>query len=126
MTARLYELCERILELPEILQIQIRDIVITKESNLTAAVTAAMDAGYHDCLSDVDLAVKAALSPADTTNPDEYMKHMERFGFTSEKLLGISFIPEQSMYRIIQKNGMRYDFGFSFEMNEDVPILDLG
>lgn len=126
MNAHLYGLCERLLELPEVLQIQIRDIIITKGSDLTEMVAAAMDAGYHDCLSDVDLSVKVGLSSKDMLHRTEYMKHIERFDFTPKNLLGISFIPEQSMYRIVQKNGMRYDFGFSFEMSDDVPVLDLG
>ena len=42
------------------------------------------------------------------------MKRIERFGINTDKCLGFCFVEENNMYRIIFKNGMRYDFGFEF------------
>lgn len=43
------------------------------------------------------------------------MKRIDRFGIRTENCLGIAFVEESKMYRIILKNGLRYDFGFEFE-----------
>ena len=53
------------------------------------------------------------------------MRRIDRFGVNEETALGWMFVPEGSMYRIIFRNGMRYDFGFSFVYAENVT-LDLG
>ena len=77
----------------------------------------AMDKSYHDCYSDVDLSVVVNLSSKDVISPSEYMKHMDRFGINTDKCLGFCFVEENSMYRVIFKNGMRYDFGlFKFRL----------
>ena len=47
------------------------------------------------------------------------MKRIDRFGVNEETALGWFFIPDQQMYRIIFKDGMRYDFGFVFEESQN-------
>lgn len=52
------------------------------------------------------------------------MKRIDRFGITKENSLGLYFIKENKMYRIVLKNGMRYDFGFEFGYDENAGMLD--
>lgn len=103
--------------LPEIERICVRDVAIFKEDSdesLNSQVHAMIEACYHDCLSDVDVSVEVRLPSDDHTIMTEYMSRIDRFGFDEENVLGIVFVEESRMYRIILKNGMRYDFGFSF------------
>ena len=50
---------------------------------------------------------------------DEYMDQLDRFGVNEDTALRWAVVPEDHMYRIIFKNGMRYDFGFDFDYIEE-------
>lgn len=113
--------------LSEIVCVKVRNIVIHNGENPDARagkLQEIMDKSYHDCYSDVDLSVVVRLSGKDTVTPVEYMKHIERFGINMDKCLGYCFIEGNNMYRIIFKNGMRYDFGFEFLFEDSAePII---
>ena len=115
----------KIFLLPEIKCVKIRDVVIEKGTKSEKDLEEAMDKSYHDCYSDVDLSVVVNISSKDTTTPAEYMKHVERFGITTDKCLGFCFVEENSMYRIIFKNGMRYDFGFEFAYSDAAEFISI-
>ena len=114
---------DNIFLLPEINCVRIRDVVIKKGVKRADKLEEAMDKSYHDCYSDVDLSVVVNISSKDTISPTEYMKHIARFGITADKCLGFCFVEENSMYRIIFKNGMRYDFGFEFEYDDNAELI---
>ncbi|MGN1159135.1 MAG: hypothetical protein ACI4SE_02955 [Lachnospiraceae bacterium] len=116
---------DNIFLMPEINCVKIRDIVIKKGVKREDELEKAIDKSYHDCYSDVDLSVVVSLSSKDTISPAEYMRHMERFGITTDSCLGFCFIEENNMYRIIFKNGMRYDFGFEFEYDDNAGLITL-
>lgn len=109
--------------LPEINCVKIRDVVIKKGEKRTDKLEEAMDKSYHDCYSDVDLSIVINISSKDVIGPKEYMKRIERFGINTDKCLGFCFVEENNMYRIIFKNGMRYDFGFEFEYNDNAEFI---
>ena len=109
----------------EIACVRIRDVVIEKGAGREKYLEEAVDKSYHDCYSDVDLSVVVRFSSKDTITPAEYMKHIERFGVTSDSCLGFCFVEENSMYRVIFKNGMRYDFGFEFEYDDAAELINL-
>ena len=115
----------KIFLLPEINCVKIRDVVIEKGTKREKDLEEAMDKSYHDCYSDVDLSVVVNISSKDPITPTEYMKNNERFGITTDKCLGFCFAEENSMYRIINKNGMRYDFGFEFAYNDAAEYITL-
>lgn len=121
----LEQFIHRIFLLPEINCVRIRDIVLKKDGKIEKDLEEAMDKSYHDCYSDVDLSVVVNISSKDTITPAEYMTHIERFGITSDQCLGYCFVEENSMYRIILKNGMRYDFGFEFVYNDAAEFIIL-
>ena len=50
------------------------------------------------------------------------MKRIDRFGVNSTAALGWCFIPENKMYRIVFRDGMRYDLGFEFEYAENMNL----
>ncbi len=115
---------EKIFELPEIVNAVVRDIAIHRE-DIKDTGKRAFESGFHDCYSDIDLSVKICLPSDGSVTPDEYMKRIDRFGVNNTTALGWCFIPENKMYRIIFRDGMRYDFGFEFEYTENARP-DLG
>ena len=117
-------LVNKLLSLPEIECIKIRKLEIC-QSNKAEMIKSAVNECYHDSYSDIDLCVIINLSAKGGISPDEYVKHIEHWGFPSELLLGICFVPENSMYRIICKNGMRYDFGFEFVLQDNTPVINI-
>ena len=117
MERALEEFLDRVFDLPEIESAKVRDVIISRE-NREISVRKAFEAGWHDCYSDVDLSVKVRLPKDGSVSPEAYMKRIDRFGITQESALGYCFVPENCMYRIILKNGMRYDFGFVFEYDD--------
>ncbi len=119
VTAELERFIHQLFLLPEVRYVQIRDVILRKGEANHEHLTEAIEKSYHDCYSDVDLSIMVQLSRQDTVTPAEYMKHMDRFGIRAENSLGFFFVEVNSMYRIIMKNGMRYDFGFEFEYTDD-------
>ncbi|MDE7222832.1 MAG: hypothetical protein K2O34_03490 [Acetatifactor sp.] len=120
----LYSLADKLLSLPEIECIKIRGLEI-RRSNQKEMIKSAVNECYHDSYSDIDLCVVVRLSDEGGISPGEYVKHIERWGLLSEAILGICFVPENSMYRIVLKNGMRYDWGFEFVIQKNAPSIEL-
>ena len=109
----------RIFLRPEINCVKIRDVVIERGTEDKKSLEKAIDKSYND----LDLSVVVSISSKDTIIPMEYMKHIERFGITAYKCLGFCFVEKNSMYRIVLKNGMRYDFGFEFEYSDTAELI---
>ena len=105
---------ECLFELREIKSVRVRDIMVDRE-NMGSAAARAFEAGYHDCFSDVDLLVRVCLPADGSLLPEAYMERIDRFGVNENTALGWFFVPENRMYRLVFKNGMRYDLGFEFE-----------
>ena len=124
MEANFRKYLETVFEHPEIIRASVRNIVINRE-NTEDAGKRAFEAGFHDCFSDIDLAVKVCLPSDGSVTPDQYMKRVDRFRVNSDTALGWCFVPENKMYRMIFRDGMRYDFGFEFEYADNIK-LDLG
>ncbi|MDE5931030.1 MAG: hypothetical protein K2H40_00900 [Lachnospiraceae bacterium] len=117
-------LADKLFLLPEIMCMQVRELEIRRDDRIEM-IRSAVNECYHDSYSDIDLCIVVSLSAEGGISPGEYVKHVEHWGFPLEKILGICFVPENSMYRIILKNGMRYDLGFAFVFQEDAPAIDL-
>jgi hypothetical protein len=123
----LYKFLLITIQLPEIASVTVRDVIIYKNTcnELLREKTRDMiDACYHDCLSDVDLSVEVLLNTNECITKIEYMKRIDRFGIYKSNILGMVFVEENMMYRIIFKNGIRYDFGFSFVYDDKIPLLN--
>lgn len=122
---------DKIFSLPETDAVKIKDIVIEKtqaREDIYKMAKQAVELSYHDELSDIDMCVTVKLSSKDTITTEQYIKMLDRYGITRGFCLGVLFIPENMMYRIILKNGMRYDLGFKFiyddNKNNIIPISD--
>lgn len=124
MKMNLCLLVDKLFSLPEIEYIKIRELEIHKD-NKNEMIELAINECFHDSYSDIDLCVVVKLLAEGGISPDEYMKHIEHWGFPLETILGICFVPEHSMYRIILKNGMRYDLGFEFVLQKNIPMINL-
>ena len=109
---------DKIFKLPEIKNVKVRDVIIDRD-NKTDTIKQAFDIGYHDCYSDIDLSIMVGLPKNGSISADEYMEQIDRFGVNENTALGWAFVPKNKMYRIIFKNGLRYDFGFDFEYVEE-------
>ena len=110
-----------IFSLPETCAVTIKDVVIEKtqdKETVTKLAKQAVDLSYHDVLSDIDISVKVNLPHTDDRALEQYVKMIDRYGITRDLYLGLAFVPENMMYRIILQNGMRYDLGFEFVYNE--------
>ena len=115
---------ECLFKLQEIKSARVRDITIDR-ANMGYAAARAFEAGYHDCFSDVDLSVRVCLPADGSLLPEAYMKRIDRFGVHENTALGWLFVPENRMYRLVFKNGMRYDLGFEFEYGGNaVPVFE--
>ena len=124
MEANFRKYLETVFEHREIISAGVRNIAITRE-NMEDAGKRAFEACFHDSYSDIDLSVKVCLPSDGSVTPDQYMKRIDRFGVNSDTALGWCFVPENKMYRMIFRDGMRYDFGFEFEYADNIK-LDLG
>ena len=117
-------LADKLFSLPEIECITIKKLEIRK-SNKENMIKLAVNECYHDSYSDIDLCVVVKLLSEGGISPDEYVKHVEHWGFPLKTILGICFVPENKLYRIVLKNGMRYDLKFEFVFQKNAPIIHL-
>lgn len=126
---RLQEL-ERLLSdlfaLPEVGSVKIRDIEIISPKE-TEKLRQAVEAGYHDILSDIDVGVYVTLHPADIGSGRPYHSNPERLGFCRNRYLGLSCSGEGDfqMCRLILKSGIRFDVGFYITSCEMAPRLSI-
>ncbi len=123
--AELDKFIGNIFMLPEVISVKIRDEIFEKNEAREEKLQRAIDKSYHDCYSDVDLAIVVKMSKQDVITPTEYMKRIDRFGINETNCLGLCFVEENNMYRIILKNGMRYDFGFEFEYDDYADLINI-
>ena len=108
---------------PEAVSGRVKDIAITRE-NLKEAGKQAFEAGFHDIYSDSDLHIKVCLPKDGSVTPEDYLKRIDRFGVSKDTALGWMFVPENTVYRIIFNNGMRYDLIFEFEDGDNKLQLE--
>ena len=113
--------CEELFRLPEIESIKARSVTVRRE-DLRETAKEAVAIGYHDCFRDIDMGIRVCLPEDGSVTPEEYMRRIDRFGVTDETALGWMFVPENAMYRIIFRNGMRYDFGFEFTYADGASV----
>lgn len=121
MEASFLRYLDEIFKLPEIMSAAVKEITITRKT-IHEAGRRAFEAGFHDIYSDTDLSVQVRLPQDGSVTLEEYMKRIDRFGVMKDTALGWMFIPAHPMYRIIFKNGMRYDLGFTFEADGEDPL----
>lgn len=125
MEKAFHQVVNQALLLPEIAEVNVRDVVMEQNADLQKKIHQAMDAGWHDVLSDVDICVVVRKNPKESISEEKYMHRLDRFGFGAENCLGRCFVPENKMARIITREGMRYDFGFSFQPDEHAPLWQM-
>lgn len=103
-----------LLGLPEIKGVKIRGILIQNDSHKEANLKEALRRGYHDCYSDSDIIAVVTLPANGQMTPSEYIRHPSRFGITPDKYLGFLKTVDSGIYRIVFKDGTRYDLGFDY------------
>lgn len=124
MYRNLLERIETAFSLPEVCGVEIKEIYIKKNMDKECfrnLAERAVDCSFHDILSDIDMSVIIRKSLQDSVYEEAYVKRIDRFGFTEETCLGICYMNDSKIYRIVMKNGMRYDFGFQFVLAGNEP-----
>ena len=116
---------DSLLSLPEIDGVKLCDIVIQNNEHKEANLKEAFNKSYHDCYSDSDIYVIVNLPKNSKITPLEYIKHPGRFGITPDKYLGVLKTGDYGIYRIVFKDGIRYDFGFEFRYDDSFPEIEL-
>lgn len=106
---------------PEVVSATVKEVLITRET-MEEAGRKAFEASFHDLYSDVDISVKVRLPRDGSVTADKYEKRIDRFGVNEETALGWMLVPDNHVYRLIFKNGMRYDFIFEFEYSDDAKL----
>lgn len=125
MEKELLALAGRAFSMPEVQRIRIRGEVLQRGETLAERVKEAVDISWHDCMSDVDLCMDVYINIDSHVTDEGYMARLDRFGLSRNICLGRSFIPENKMWRVVMKNGMRYDIGFTFEYDDNGPMLPM-
>ncbi|MBQ8878764.1 MAG: hypothetical protein IJ029_08560 [Lachnospiraceae bacterium] len=115
----------QLLALPEIAGVKLRDIVIQNNEQKEEQLKEAVSKSYHDCYSDSDISIIVNLPTNSKVTPAEYMNHPGRFGITPDKYLGFIKTGDSGIYRIIFKDGTRYDFGFEFRYDDAYQDVEL-
>ena len=110
-----------ILAHPEVVSARVKEFVITRE-NPEETGKLAFEAGFHDIYSDTDLHVQVRLPKNGFVTKEDYLKRIDRFGVSKDTALGWMFVPEKNVYRVIFKNGMRYDLIFEFEYGDNTEF----
>ena len=123
--SRLLAYVDELFTLPEIAGVKLRDIVIQNDEHKETDVKEAVNKSYHDCYSDSDISIIVKLPTNSEVSPREYMKHPGRLGITPDKYLGFCANLDAGMYRIVFKDGIRYDFGFEFQYDEKYTPVEL-
>lgn len=118
---------DKLLALPEIEGVKLCGIVIQNNEHKEVILKEAVSRSYHDCYSDSDISIIVNLPTNTKVTPTEYMKHPSRFGITPDSYLGFVKTGDYGIYRIIFRDGTRYDFGFDFKYDdsyEDIEFED--
>jgi hypothetical protein len=106
ITQELQKLINRGFTNAETCSVKIRDIDIKKSDKdeiLPKNIAAAVNQCYHDVLSDIDLTIFVKISPNDTITPDIYRRMLGRYGITKDSYLGLVYVKEYQLYRLILK-----------------------
>ncbi len=116
---------DHLLDLPEVEGVRLSNILIQNNEHKQAKVKEAFDRSYHDCYSDSDLCAVVSLPAGGNTTPSEYVKHPGRFGITPDLYLGFLKTVDSGIYRIVFKDGTRYDLGFEFRYDDSFTEVEL-
>lgn len=116
---------DNLLGLPEIEGVKLCDVVIQNNEHKEANVKKALSQSYHDCYSDSDISIIVNLPTNSKITPLEYMMHPSRFCITPDKYLGFFKTIDSGIYRIIFKDGTRYDLGFEFRYDDSFKDVEL-
>lgn len=114
----------RVFQLPEVKKVVIKEIEIFSADEKDKIKKSVKDC-YHDILSDVDLGIHVTLHPDDIGSGQGYYSNTERLGLTRENYLGLAFSNNGDLYqlfRVVMKNGIRFDIGFYITEDTLAPI----
>ncbi len=123
---RLEALAHAMLGSAEVRNIRVGDVLFQKDEgarSLHEKAQRAVEESYHDILSDVDLHVRLRLPSGAALQRGHWVALLSRFGIRLEDCLGLACDPKARVCRVIQKDGMRYDFVFEIEKDENAQEL---
>lgn len=91
-----------------------------------AALDAAVAQSWHDALSDLDVKLDLRVSPADAPAYATAAGAV-RLGFERAQLLGLQVggTADAPLYRVVRRDGMRFDIGVRLNVDATCPALGL-
>lgn len=121
----LIRILEKVFHLPEVDKVVIRDIEIFAPDE-NDKIDESINECYHDVLSDIDVGIHVTLHPEDLGNGHGYHSNPGRIGLSRDYYLGLACADGNEglfqMFRLILKNGIRFDLGFYITVDETKPI----
>ena len=127
MKQELTRLTERVFKLPEVNMVKIKDINIYSADE-TDKIAKSVEECYHDVLSDIDVGIHVTLHPKDIGDGHGYHSNPERIGLLRENYLGLACSEAGGlfqMFRVIMKNGIRFDIGMYITEDLNAPIYQI-
>lgn len=117
---------DKLFALPEVEAIQVKGIKINSAFD-SESIEKAINASYHDVLSDIDFSIEVSLSPEDFSSKEPvYRKHFSRLGIDKD-VFGVLFQERDSegteVHRLCLKNGFRSDLIFHSRCEKEMAPL---
>ncbi|MBR4082279.1 MAG: hypothetical protein IKK21_10890 [Clostridia bacterium] len=113
------------LALPETAGARLGGVVIQRSPHPEADVKEALKHSYHDCCSDSDITLIIRLPSGGSVTPADYMAHPGRLGITPDQYLGFLRTADSGIWRVVFRDGTRYDLGFEFICDDSLPAPEL-
>lgn len=127
MEQELIRLLHYVFQLPEVHKVQIKNTDIVSMHDIDT-IREGIEEGYHDTLSDIDVGIYVTLHKEDIDHGHGYCGNQERIGLTRDNYMGLTYSCDGStfqMYRVIMKNGVRFDIGFYITEDDTTPIYHI-
>ncbi|NLK04451.1 MAG: hypothetical protein GX319_08590 [Clostridiales bacterium] len=127
MEQELTSLLKVIFQLPEVNKVQIKDIDIFS-SNDNNNIRRSIEECYHDILSDIDVGIHVTLHPDDIGKGHGYFSNPHRIGLSRDNYLGLAYSDGGGlcqMFRVILKNGIRFDIGLYITEDSTTAIHNI-
>ncbi len=122
----LVDILDRLLILPEIGSVMIRGQKICSIEN-EEGIRKAVNVSYYDKYSDIDIRIDITLHPNDIACAG--ICYVHRVGLSRKEYLGLTVSKTETsetetslLYRLIMKNGMRYDICFQITSDLCAPV----
>ncbi len=120
VTEELIKFMNLVFNVSEVRYIRVQGVEFERQAYEKEKLELAIERSYHDCFSDVDMHIGVALPTQNEEELREYKRNwIEHIGIQQKDRLGCYYEPKSEIVRCVLKNGMRYDIGYEFYLDEN-------